>query len=65
LKSGLVCHLGAMESISAIYLGKIERPDSVPTSKRRIGIKLELSIPALANAHLHWQTTEEIGHFFE
>ena len=44
LKSGLVCHLGAMESISAIYLDKIESPDSVPTSKSWIGKKLELHI---------------------
>lgn len=43
LKSGLVCHLGAMESISAIYLDKIESPDSVPTSKSWIGKKHMLS----------------------
>lgn len=52
LKSGLVCHLGAMESISAIYLDKIESPDSVPTSKSWIGKKIELHITALGKALL-------------
>lgn len=45
LKSGLVCHLGAMESISAIYLDKIESPDSVPTSKSWIGKNLSCILP--------------------
>jgi len=65
LKSGLVCHLGAMESISAIYLDKIESPDSVPTSKSWIGKKLELHITALGKALLAWKTREELDYFLE
>lgn len=64
LKSGLVCHLGAMESISAIYLDKIESPDSVPTSKSWIGKKLELHITALGKALLASKTREELDYFF-
>lgn len=65
LKSGLVCHLGAMESISAIYLDKIESPDSVPTSKSWIGKKIELHITALGKALLAWKTREELDYFLE
>ena len=57
--------LRAMESISAIYLDKIESPDSVPTSKSWIGKKLELHITALGKALLAWKTREELDYFLE
>ncbi|UXY10430.1 IclR family transcriptional regulator [Kosakonia sp. ML.JS2a] len=62
-KSGLVCHLGAMESYSAIYLDKVESPSSVPTRKSWIGKKLELHITALGKALLAWRSREEIDYF--
>ncbi|MGP4141854.1 IclR family transcriptional regulator [Sodalis praecaptivus] len=63
LKSGLVCHLGAMESFSAIYLDKVESPNSVPTRKSWIGKTLELHITALGKALLAWKSQEEIDYF--
>lgn len=63
MKSGLVSHLGAMESYSAIYLDKIESPDSVPTNKSWIGKKLELHSTALGKALLAWKTREELDYF--
>ncbi|MEF3092664.1 IclR family transcriptional regulator [Raoultella sp. WB_B2P2-3] len=65
LKSGLVCHLGAMESYSAIYLDKVESPDSVPTKKSWIGKKLELHITALGKALLAWKPREEMDYFLD
>ncbi|WP_230354385.1 IclR family transcriptional regulator [Lelliottia sp. WAP21] len=65
LKSGLVCHLGAMEGYSAIYLDKIESPDSVPTSKSWIGKKLGLHLTALGKALLAWKTREELDYFLD
>lgn len=63
LKSGLVCHLGAMESYSAIYLDKVESADSAPTRKSWIGKTLELHITALGKALLAWKSREEIDYF--
>ncbi|ATA23640.1 IclR family transcriptional regulator [Brenneria goodwinii] len=65
LKSGLVCHLGAMENYYAIYLDKVESPDSVPTRKSWIGKKLELHITALGKALLAWKTQEEMDYFLD
>ncbi|KNC92073.1 IclR family transcriptional regulator [Trabulsiella odontotermitis] len=65
LKSGLVCHLGAMESHSAIYLDKVESHDSVPTRKSWIGKTLELHITALGKALLAWKTQDEIDYFMD
>ncbi|MFS2225172.1 IclR family transcriptional regulator [Pantoea sp. B65] len=65
LKSGLVCHLGAMENYSAIYLDKVESPESAPTRKSWIGKKLELHITALGKALLAWKPKEEMDYFLD
>ena len=57
--------LHRQNSISAIYLDKIESPDSVPTSKSWIGKKIELHITALGKALLAWKTREELDYFLE
>lgn len=65
LKSGLVCHLGAIEGCYAIYLDKVESPGSVPTKKSWIGKKLELHITALGKALLAWKPREEMDYFLD
>ena len=62
-KSGLVCHLGAIEDCYAIYLDKVEGPGTVPTKKSWIGKKLELHITALGKALLAWKPREEMDYF--
>ncbi|WP_413725361.1 IclR family transcriptional regulator [Sodalis sp. RH16] len=65
MKSGLVCHLGAMENTYAIYLDKVESPESAPTRKSWIGKKLELHITALGKALLAWKPLEEMDYFLD
>lgn len=65
LKSGLVCHLGAMENYDAIYLDKVESPESTPTRKSWIGKTVELHVTALGKSLLAWKSREEMDYFLD
>ena len=64
LKSGLVCHLGAMESISAIYLDKIESPYQVRMHSR-IGGRASIFRLSAGKALLARFSAEELKELHE
>lgn len=63
IRSGLICHLGVIENWQAIYLDKVEPPESIPTYESWIGKKLKLHATALGKSLLAWMTDTEINRY--
>ncbi|XKM12619.1 IclR family transcriptional regulator [Orbaceae bacterium ac157xtp] len=58
-KTNLACHLGVLDSNSAIYLAKVESPNAI-TIKSWLGKRLSLHSSALGKVLLAWLPDEHI-----
>ena len=65
LTTGLICHLGSIEESHAIYIDKVESPNSTPTGKSWIGKVLSLHSTALGKALLAWKPEEELTRYLD
>lgn len=65
IKSGLICHLGTIEDLHAIYLDKIESPLSTPTGESWIGKKLDFHSTGLGKVLLAWKPESELKVYLE
>ena len=65
LTTGLICHLGFIEESHALFIDKVESPNSTVKGKSWIGKALSLHSTALGKALLAWKPEEELTRYLD